>query len=71
MKDFDNLVADVREIKQDVKQVCLHIPEIKTDLKHHMARTEANERRIETVERWLLGFMASLVLAFVYYLLRR
>lgn len=71
MKDWDLLVDDVREIKQDVKRVCLDIPEIKTDLKHHMARTQANEDRIKQVERWMLSFMASLVLAFIYYLLRR
>lgn len=71
MKDWDSLVEDVKEIKQDVKQVCSHIPEIKTDLKHHMARTEANEARIKQVEFWLLSFMTSLVLGFIYYLVRR
>lgn len=78
MKDWDLLVDDVREIKstvrethQEVKEQAITLARNTESLIHHSARTSANEARIKQVEHWMLSFMASLVLAFIYYLLRR
>lgn len=78
MKDWDLLVEDVREIKTTVKETnkavqdqALTLARNTESLIHHSARTAANEDRILQVERWLLGFLASIVLAFIYYIVRR
>lgn len=78
MKDWDLLVDDIREIKATVKETHVEIKEQAVTLArntesliHHSARTTANEERIRQVETWTLGFMASLVVSFLYYLLRR
>jgi hypothetical protein len=39
-------------------------------LKEHMRRTDQNEQRIHGLERWLLGFLASGLVAMVAILLK-
>lgn len=71
MIDFESIVSDVKEIKKDVKEISSHIPEIKADLRNHMARTEASEKRLDRVENFMLGLLAALIMAVVYYTLHR
>lgn len=70
MKDWDDLVADVKEMKSDIKVLMKDSATNTTDLKHHMARTEASEKRLDNVERFIVGLLSSILLAVIYYLLR-
>ena len=58
------------EIKEDLKAIRTDVGEIKTtmavntkSLEHHIARTAANEARINRVEDWALKLLGALVLA--------
>jgi len=60
----------MQDITDDVKAIRSDISEIKTtmavnteSLKAHMARTDANEVRINRVEDWALKLLGALVLA--------
>lgn len=63
-------MSELHEVKQDLKEIKTDISDIKTilavntaSLKHHMERTAANEARIGTLERWLIGLLTSVVVA--------
>jgi hypothetical protein len=58
------------EIRNDVKAIRGDVSDIKTilavnteSLKAHMARTTANEERINRVEDWALKLLGAIVLA--------
>lgn len=70
MKDWDDLVSDVKEMKSDIKVLVKDSATNTADLKHHMARTEASEKRLDNVERFVVGLLSSILLTVVYYLLR-
>jgi len=63
---------DMKEIKDDIKELRSHVLELKviaaensTDLLNHMRRTELNETRIEGLEKWLLGLLGAILVAAV------
>lgn len=63
---------DIREIKQSVKSIETEVIKLRIDsasntkdLAHHIHRTNLNEARIEKLEYWLLGLLASSVIALV------
>ena len=54
----------LQEVKADIKEIRSHVIELKTiaaknssDLEYHIRRTELNETRIESLERWLLRLL--------------
>jgi hypothetical protein len=53
------LRQDVKEIRKDVKAIASHTARNTTSLEVHMARTEANEKRLDLVEKVLLGIVLS------------
>lgn len=53
---------DIKKIIESQKQIEIGIVEIKKDLKYHIIRTDANERRIEKLEYVLIGLAAAGVL---------
>lgn len=55
--------ADLKEIKADVKALNIQVAKNTVSLDLHMARTEASELRITKVENWLLGLMTTIVLS--------
>jgi hypothetical protein len=62
----------MHELKQDVKDIKADILEIKittaantASLEAHMSRTELNERRVEKLEKWHLGLLATILAAMV------
>jgi hypothetical protein len=69
---MEDLKDDIKEIRKDVKEIRSMLPLIQIDvaqnakgLELHMERTALNERRIETIEKWSLGLMASLLAAVI------
>lgn len=71
MKDWDLLVSDVKEMKADIKVLVKDSATNTADLKTHMARTEASERRLDNVEKYLMGLLTSILLTVLYYFLKR
>lgn len=70
MKDWEELREDVREVKTDVKLLSKITERNTVSLENHMSRTAINEARIRQVENWLMGFLASILLSLVGYLLK-
>ena len=54
---------DLQEIKQDVKEIKEVVIKNTVSLDMHMKRTELNERRIESMERWTLGLLTTALIA--------
>ena len=65
MSDFLELKEDVKEIKRDVKEISQTLVRNTVSLELHEARTTASEKRIETMEKWLLGLLGSILLAVI------
>lgn len=57
-----DIQEDIREIKTDVREITRQGHENTRSLVEHMVRTELNERRIQTLEKWQLGVLTSVVL---------
>lgn len=62
----------MNEIKQDLKDIKTDILEIKittaantASLEAHMSRTELNERRVEKLEKWHFGLLATILAAII------
>lgn len=62
--------SDLKELKQDVKEIKADICDLKITLQHntaildaHHQRTTYNEKRIESLEKWLLGLLTAVLLA--------
>lgn len=62
---LDEIRSDVKEIKTAVGQISIDVAKNTLSLDHHIQRTEANERRIQQVETWLLGLLAAILAAIV------
>lgn len=65
-------LEDIKEMKIDVKELRKDIGDIKSTLavntgtlQVHIKRTELNEKRIQKVENWLLGFLAAILIAII------
>lgn len=68
MKDFDDLVSDIKEIKADVKVITVTLEKNTHSLIEHVARTSVAERRLEHLEsthRWFIGLLFSSVAALI------
>lgn len=65
MEDFKDLKLDVKDIKSDIGDIKVTLAKNTESLIFHIERTALNERRIEMVEKWLLGLMGSLVVALI------
>lgn len=65
MQDIKDIKLDVKEIKADIGIIKETMAANTASLNLHMSRTALNEKRIQTLEYWLLGFLAALVLALV------
>ena len=63
MEDIKEIKQDIKEIKSSVAQIHVMTAENTANLKQHMVRTELNENRIATIEKWTLGLLTSIVLA--------
>ena len=68
---------DIKEIKADVKEISKDITLIKTvlatntsSLDLHIKRTDLAEQRISKIEYWLLGMLASIIIALLSSLLK-
>lgn len=68
---------DVLEIKQDIKELRSDVQDLKVVaaqntaiLETHIRRTELNEERIVTLEKWLLGLLGAILVAAVVAALR-
>lgn len=60
---------DIKAIRADVAEIKVHVAINTADLKTHIARTEASEKRIEYLERVLISLAAVAVLGGVIKLL--
>lgn len=60
---MEELKKDIAAIKSDMADVKVILGVNTESLKHHMIRTELNEHRIQTLEKWALGFLGALVMA--------
>ena len=63
MEELKEIKQDVKEIKSDVGHIKETLAANTASLKTHMARTDLNERRIASVEKWMLGLLSSILLA--------
>ncbi len=62
---MDQLKDELKEIRKDVKELLLQSTKNTQSLAEHMRRTDANESRITRVETWMLGLLASILLAII------
>lgn len=62
-EDLKEVKQDIKEIKTSVGHIHILTAENTVNLKQHMTRTELNEARIATIEKWTLGLLTSIVLA--------
>lgn len=52
-------------MEQKLQELMEAVYEIRADLREHMLRTKLNEERIEKLEKWHLGLLATLIVAIV------
>lgn len=62
---MQELRRDLKEIKSDIQVIKITMGENTATLVTHIARTELNERRIESLEKWLLGLLSAILVAVV------
>lgn len=62
-KRVDDLVATLKEIHLDVKEIKPQVIRNTVSLEHHIKRTDLAEQRITKLEYWLLGLLAALLVA--------
>lgn len=59
---MDQLNQDIRTIKEDISEIKTTLAVNTKSLEHHIARTDASERRIEKVEFILItGFIVTVL----------
>lgn len=60
---MDKQVMDgLNAVRESQQRTEVHIAEIKKDIEHHIARTDANETRIVYLERVFIGLASVAVL---------
>lgn len=62
---MEELKQDIREIKTDIVEIKTTLARNTESLEHHVKRTDLNEVRIYTLEKWLLGSLAAILLAII------
>lgn len=60
---MDEFRADIKEIKSDISEIKRDTAINTVSLLEHIKRTELAEKRLDRVENWLLGFLASVLIA--------
>jgi hypothetical protein len=56
---------EIKEIKSELKEISVVLARNTASLEQHVKRTELAETRIEKLETWHLGILASILLAIV------
>lgn len=66
MSDFEQDVrSELKEIRNAVSELKVIAATNTTQLETHMKRTEMNEARIESMEKWHLGILAAILIAVI------
>lgn len=62
---MDELREDMKSIRSDISEIKTHIAVIKSDIGHHIKRTDLAEARITRAENWSLGIFATIAVAII------
>lgn len=60
---MDDIRERLTDISKDIKELRVESTKNSVTLETHMLRTDLNEQRILFMERWLLGILASVLVA--------
>ncbi len=61
MDGLKDIRDDLKEIKKDIKGINTILSRNTTSLEIHIARTEANEHRIEKMEKWWIALTCGTI----------
>lgn len=62
--DFEKRVDQALGVIQaDLTKLSVSVGENSVDLRNHMKRTDLNEARIQSLEKWLLGLLSTILLS--------
>jgi hypothetical protein len=56
---------DVKAMRADISEIKTNIAVIKSDIAHHIKRTDLAELRITRAENWSLGIFAAIAVAII------
>jgi hypothetical protein len=56
---------DVKAMRSDISEIKTNIAVIKSDISHHIKRTDLAELRITRAENWSLGIFAAIAVAII------
>jgi len=70
MEDLKEIKADVKEVKNHLRDVSITLARNTASLEIHVKRTDLNEARIAKVENWILGALGAILLAILGYYFR-
>lgn len=62
---MDEIKEDIRAIRASQSKTEIDIAVIKTDINHHIKRTDLAEARITRAENWSMGIFSAIAIAII------